>query len=326
MDIKELFLQLRKGNITALARAITLVESKLQTDRILADELIDMCLPFTGNSFRMGITGVPGVGKSSFIESFGLHLIENKKKLAVLAIDPSSEKSGGSILGDKTRMEKLSSGKNVFIRPTPSGGHLGGVARNTYEAVILCEAAGFDFIIIETVGVGQSETIVKHLTDFFLLLMLAGSGDELQGIKRGIMEMADSILINKADGNNLQNCKIAKSEFSMAIHYLPPNENGWIPNVDICSAVTGLGIESFYDKIISFEAQQKSSGYFNKTRDAQKLFWFENFLVSEIKKLIETSSKLKYSFDEIKMNLITNNLSPHSAVKTILSRIAESLK
>ena len=234
--------ELKKGDISTLGKAITLIESSLEKHRLQAEELIEMCLPFSGKSIRIGITGVPGVGKSTFIESWGNYLTEQGHKVAVLAIDPSSKSSGGSILGDKTRMNELSVNKNAFIRPSPSAGSLGGVAQKTRESIILCETAGYDVILIETVGVGQSETAVHSMTDFFLLLMLSGAGDELQGIKRGIMEMADTIAITKSDGDNIQKAKLASMEYKNALHLFPQAESNWTPQVGICSAVEKTGL------------------------------------------------------------------------------------
>ena len=309
-----------------MARAITFVESKLESDRFIADQLLEMAIPHSGNSFRLGITGVPGVGKSTFIESFGMLLVNSGRKIAILAVDPSSEISKGSILGDKTRMEKLSVHSNVYIRPTPSGGHLGGVARKTYETILLCEAAGFDFIIVETVGVGQSETTVQHLTDFFLLLMLAGGGDELQGIKRGIMEMADAILITKADGINLQKSSLAKVEFTRAIHYFPPHVSGWTPVVDVCSAVNGDGIESFFETILKFETHQKISGFFKEQRKQQNIFWFEDSLAYGMQQLIFGLPELISGFQQLKQDVAENKISPHTATSLIISSIKSRLK
>ncbi len=239
------------GDITALSRAITLVESKNPDHMEKANQVIKKCLPHANKSIRIGITGVPGVGKSTFIESFGKLLTDNGKKVAVLAVDPSSGISKGSILGDKTRMEDLVKEKNAFIRPSPSGESLGGVARKTRETIILCEAAGFDTIIIETVGVGQSETAVHSMVDFFLLLKLAGAGDELQGIKRGIIEMADAIAINKADGDNLKRANLAKLEFNRALHLYPDKESEWKPKVMLCSAIKKTGIDEIWSMIWS---------------------------------------------------------------------------
>jgi LAO/AO transport system kinase len=256
-------------NISILSTAITLVESNLSKHRLIANQIIEKCLPYSGNSVRVGITGVPGAGKSTFIETLGTYLIKQNHKLAVLAIDPSSEQSGGSILGDKTRMEELSAEKNAFIRPSPSSGSLGGVARKTRETIILCEAAGFDTIFIETVGVGQSETKVHSMVDFFLLLMLAGAGDELQGIKRGIMEMADTIIINKADGNNINKAKLAKKEYENALHMFPPSESGWIPNVLLTSAIKNTGINEVWNSIIDYKKLAKQNQYWQHKRQQQ---------------------------------------------------------
>lgn len=262
------------GDIEALSAGITLIESANPKDIQQARELIEACLPYSGKSIRVGITGVPGVGKSTFIESFGQLLIEKGKKVAILAIDPSSSISGGSILGDKTRMNKLSSMNEAFIRPSAAGETLGGVARKTRESILLCEAAGFDYIIIETVGVGQSETVVKSMVDFFLLLMLSGAGDELQGIKKGIMEMADALVITKADGDNIDKARFAAREYKNAMHLFPPNQNEWIPSALTCSSLTGDNLDKVYELIESFENQTKLKGYFEGNRKAQDVQWF----------------------------------------------------
>lgn len=264
---------IKSGDRNILAQAITLIESSLESHLELSREIISQCLPFSGNSIRIGITGIPGVGKSTFIESFGSYLSSIGKKLAVLAIDPSSRRSGGSILGDKTRMESLSNNKNTFIRPSPSSGSLGGVARKTRESIILCEAAGFNTILIETVGVGQSETAVHSMVDFFLLLMLAGAGDELQGIKRGIMEMADLIAINKADGDNLPKAKIAQIEYRNALHLFPAPESGWITEALLCSSIKNTGIEDIWEKIESYREHTQENGFFSEKRREQSVFW-----------------------------------------------------
>lgn len=266
------------GNIGVLSSAITLLESTRKEDKQTSKDLINAILPKTGNAVRVGITGVPGVGKSTFIESFGLHLAAKGKKIAVLAIDPTSEKSGGSILGDKTRMEKLSMHENVFIRPSAAGDSLGGVARKTREAIFLCEAAGFDVILIETVGVGQSETVVHSMVDFFLLLMLSGAGDELQGIKRGIMEMADALVITKADGDNVKNANRARQEYKNALHLFPPNKNEWIPQTATCSAYSNTNIDKVWEIIQSFENHTKTKGWFTKNRNIQDKYWMNETL------------------------------------------------
>lgn len=262
-----------KGNVTILSRAVTLVESVNPAHHALAQEVIEKCLPYSGNSLRIGISGVPGAGKSTSIDIFGMHELEKGGKLAVLAIDPSSERSKGSILGDKTRMERLSSHPNSFIRPSPSAGSLGGVARKTRETIILCEAAGFDKVFVETVGVGQSETAVHSMVDFFLLIQLAGTGDELQGIKRGIMEMADGIVINKADGSNIEKAKLAAGHFRNALHLFPAPESGWEPKVLTYSGFYGLGIEAVWTMIHDYFAFVKKNGYFMHRRNEQSKYW-----------------------------------------------------
>ena len=273
------------GNRTLLSRGITLIESSLQKDRAAAQELIQLCLPHSGKSLRIGITGVPGVGKSTFIETFGLNLISDGKKVAVLAIDPSSTRTKGSILGDKTRMETLSVNQNAFIRPSASKGTLGGVTRATREALILCEAAGYDIIMVETVGVGQSETAVSQLVDFFLLLMLAGGGDELQGIKRGIMEMADLIVINKADGDNITKAKLAATGYRNALHLFPTLSNGWIPDVLTASSIENTGLNNVLEKINEFVTHTKMNSFFDDNRRSQSL----NILTETIEENLKSS-------------------------------------
>ncbi len=250
----------------------------MDADQLIAKEIIRLCLPHSGKSLRIGITGVPGVGKSSFIEIFGKTVLQHKNKLAVLAIDPSSERTGGSILGDKTRMEELSMMENVFIRPSAAGNTLGGVARKTREAIILCEAAGFDTILIETVGVGQSEIMVHSMVDFFLLLLLAGAGDELQGIKRGIMEMADGLAVTKADGDNIKKAQLAARELKNAIHLFPPTSNGWIPEVKTCSSLDGTDIDSIWEMISKFERHAVADGSFDRKRKHQDSNWMHETL------------------------------------------------
>ena len=261
------------GNVTVLSQAVTLVESLKPEHQALAQEVIEKCLPHSGHSVRIGISGVPGAGKSTSIDAFGLHVLEKGGKLAVLAIDPSSERTKGSILGDKTRMEKLSVHPKAFIRPSPSAGSLGGVARKTRETIILCEAAGFDKIFVETVGVGQSETAVHSMVDFFLLIQLAGTGDELQGIKRGIMEMADGIVINKADGNNIEKAKLAASHFRNALYLFPVPDSGWTPQVLTYSGFYGLGIQEIWDMIDRYFVFVKQNGYFEYRRNEQAKYW-----------------------------------------------------
>ncbi|MCF6185426.1 MAG: methylmalonyl Co-A mutase-associated GTPase MeaB [Bacteroidales bacterium] len=305
------------GDITILSRAITLVESAKKEHQLKAQEIITQCMPLSGNSVRIGITGVPGAGKSTFIETFGMQLIEKGKKIAVLAIDPSSQRSGGSILGDKTRMEKLSAEKNAFIRPSPSAGSLGGVARKTAETIILCEAAGFDTIFIETVGVGQSETAVHSMVDFFLLLKLAGAGDELQGIKRGIIEMADAIVINKADGANEKDAKLAKSAFNRALHLYPLKESSWQPKVTTCSAFYNKGIDTVWKIIKTYLKLVKENGFFEKNRSKQNEFW----LYETINQRLEDHF---YKNENIQENLL-KEIDLLSKNKTTPFEIAEKL-
>jgi LAO/AO transport system kinase len=262
-----------QGNRTVLSQAITMVESSLPEHTQMAQDIIERCLPHSGKSIRIGITGVPGAGKSTFIEAMGGYLTAKGHKLAVLAIDPSSERSKGSILGDKTRMEDLSVNPDAFIRPSPSSGSLGGVARKTRETVFLFEAAGFDTIFIETVGVGQSETAVHSMTDFFLLLQIAGAGDELQGIKRGIMEMADLIAVNKADGNNIEKAQLAQAQYQGALQLFPKPLSGWTPQATICSAITGFGIDKIWDTVLQYEHLTKDNGFFEQRRHQQSKYW-----------------------------------------------------
>lgn len=292
-SLEEYKLGVLQGNRVILSQAITLVESNLESDSELAGKLVQELLSFTGQSIRIGITGVPGVGKSTFIESFGRLLLDQGKKVAVLAVDPSSQKTKGSILGDKTRMEKLALDKRAFIRPSPSGSTLGGVSAKTREAMLICEAAGFDVIMVETVGVGQSEVAVKGMVDFFLLLMLSGAGDELQGIKKGIMEMADALLIHKADGDNLSSAKRAKSTYSNALHLFPLGENSWAPKVLLGSSVTGEGLLEAWETIRGFEDQMKRSGWFEKNRSDQRLTWLHESVQAILGKLFYTHPEVK---------------------------------
>ena len=274
---------IRRGDRVILGQAITLIESRRAEHQALAQRITEGCLPHCGQSVRIGITGTPGVGKSSFIEAFGLHLLGQGHRLAVLAIDPTSQVSHGSILGDKTRMEKLAASEQSFIRPSPAGESLGGVARKTREAIILCEAAGFDIIIIETVGVGQSETAVHSMTDFFLLLLLPGGGDELQGIKRGIVEMADLIAVNKADGERLALAKQSMQEYRNALHLFPPKDSGWTPTVEICSATTGMGIPEIWQHIFSFRKMASASGYMDRHRRQQARYWLYETIDNQLR-------------------------------------------
>ena len=319
LALNDYFIGVKEGNRTILSKAITLIESANIEHQQLAEDLIDLCLPFSGNSIRIGITGVPGVGKSTFIEALGSYIINQKnKKVAVLAIDPSSTKTGGSILGDKTRMNKLAINENAFIRPSPSSGALGGVAKATRETVILCEAAGYDTIMIETVGVGQSEIEVKSMVDFFLLLMLAGAGDELQGIKRGIMEIADAIIINKADGNNIDKANIATQEYNNAIHLFPANDNGWIPKVNSCSSTEDIGIEVIWEIIESYFELTKSNETFYTNRKLQSKFLLEHTINASIKELFYTHKQVKVKLDELENLVMEGKLSPFKDAQEII--------
>ncbi|MEP5338582.1 MAG: methylmalonyl Co-A mutase-associated GTPase MeaB [Algibacter sp.] len=308
VDVNALVASLLDKNIAALSRAITFVESKNPKHQDTANSIIKQCLPHANKSIRIGITGVPGVGKSTFIETFGKHLTAQGKHIAVLAIDPSSSITKGSILGDKTRMEDLVKDENVFIRPSASGDSLGGVARKTRESIILCEAAGFNVILIETVGVGQSETTVHSMVDFFLLLKLAGAGDELQGIKRGIIEMADAIVINKADGDNLKRAKLAKIEFNRALHLYPEKSN-WQPKVTLCSALQNKGIDAVWALILEYIEITTSNTFFNKKRNEQNKFWLiqtiENQLKSDFFNQKDIKKELKKQLQRIEDNQTT---------------------
>ena len=299
----DLFKEILKGNKVALAKGITLLESSLETDIISSQELISDCLPHSGDSIRIGITGVPGVGKSTFIETFGKILTEKEKKVAVLAIDPTSEKTHGSILGDKSRMNKLAVDENAFIRPSPSSGTLDGVSSKTRDSIILCEAAGFDVILIETVGVGQSETIVNTICDFFLLLMLAGAGDELQGIKRGIMELADMVVITKSDGDNLQKANNAKQEYQMALHLFPASENGWTPKVSVCSALEDTGIKDIWETISTYNQQMISNNYKDENRKKQDVYWLHHIIKEDLGNKKYNSLILEGKLDELETKL-----------------------
>lgn len=308
-----------KKNITALSRAITLVESKNPKHKTQANTVLKACLPHANKSIRIGITGVPGVGKSTFIETFGTYLTAIGKRVAVLAIDPSSTITKGSILGDKTRMEDLVKDENAFIRPSASGESLGGVARKTRETIILCEAAGFDLIIIETVGVGQSETTVHSMVDFFLLLKLAGAGDELQGIKRGIIEMADTIAINKADGDNLKKAKLAKVEFNRALHFYPEKASNWQPKVTLCSAIENEGIDTVWNIILEYLDSTSKNDFFNKKRNEQNKFWLIQTIEDQLKSDFFNTPKIKKELAN-QLQLIENNqTTPFSAADYLLN-------
>jgi LAO/AO transport system kinase len=306
-----------KGDVVLLSKAITLVESTLEEHRELSATVLEGVAEHSGKSFRLGITGVPGVGKSSFIEVFGKRLVQQGHKVAVLAIDPSSSKSKGSILGDKTRMSELSTHPSVYIRPSPSAGSLGGLTRHTYESMLLCEAAGYDFILIETVGVGQSETAVSGITDFFLLLMLAGAGDELQGIKRGIMEMADALVITKADGDNLTKAKAARSEYAHAMHLFQAADSGWTPKTMICSSVSGEGLQDILNMLNEYKNKTTNSGYFAEKRKQQQFNLFEQALEEEVLRIFRKNEAVKKSIGEVLQKSRSSKVQPFVMARKI---------
>jgi LAO/AO transport system kinase len=312
------------GNRAILSRAITLVESSLDSDAELASQLVQEILPLTGNSKRIGITGVPGVGKSTFIESFGKLLLDKGHKVAVLAVDPSSQKTKGSILGDKTRMENLAADKRAFIRPSPTGSTLGGVSAKTREAMLLCEAAGFDVILIETVGVGQSETAVKGMVDFFLLLMLAGAGDELQGIKKGIMEMADGLFINKAEGENLSHAKKAKANYANALHLFPLGENGWSPKVLLGSSIERTGLEEVWKMISEFEGIMMERGFWKGNRENQRLNWLNEYVQDLLGKAFLSDKKVNDLLEASKARIKSGELNPIILAKKLTQLFLKS--
>ncbi len=305
-----------RGNINILSQAITLVESSKPEHQTIAQQVINNCLPSSGKSVRIGITGVPGAGKSTFIESFGKYLTAQGHKIAVLAIDPSSERSKGSILGDKTRMEQLACDPKAYIRPTPSAGSLGGVARKTREAMVLCETAGFDIILIETVGVGQSETAVHSMVDFFLLIQIAGAGDELQGIKRGIMEMADGIIINKADGNNITRAELAKTQMQTALHFFPPHESGVTPRVLACSAHEKTGLKEIWENILTYCSVTQQNHYFDRRRNEQSKYWMYETINEQLRDRFYQSQKEHLKIAEKKV--MHNQLSSFAAAFELL--------
>ena len=315
--------EITDGNVIVLAQAITLAESKLEEDRVLAEQLIEKLLPFTGSSVRIGITGVPGVGKSTFIEAFGKYLTSLSKKIAILTIDPSSAKTKGSILGDKTRMEELARDPLAFIRPTAAGVTLGGVADRTREAILLCEAAGFEIIIIETVGVGQSETAVRNMVDFFLLLMLAGAGDELQGIKKGIMEMADGVVITKADGENIKRTNQACADFQYALHLFSESDSKWKPEVLTSSALEKKGIMETWDVIEKYVHFTKNNHYFDHQRNQQGLIWFresiQQALIQELAKSQSINARLKFLEDQIINKKVLPSMAAREIIRDFLS-------
>ena len=307
-----------RGDITILSQAITLIESNKPEHYDQAQQIIERCLPHAGRSVRIGITGVPGAGKSTFIEAVGNMVVSLHHRLAVLAIDPSSERSGGSILGDKTRMESISSNPDIFIRPSPSAGSLGGVARKTRETIVLCEAAGFDVIFIETVGVGQSETAVHSTVDMFMLLQISGAGDELQGIKRGIMEMADMMVITKADGENRQKAELARAQFQSALHLFPMPESGWRPKVYTCSAVAETGLEEVWKGVEEFLDHIESNGYFQSNRNRQNKYWMYESINDALKDSFYRDPAVAAHLAEVEQRVLDAKLSSFIAAKELL--------
>ena len=305
-------------NRRMVAKTITLIESSHRSHQKMAKEIIDALLPNTGKAVRIGITGVPGVGKSTFIETFGMHLVKEGHRVAVLAVDPSSSKSGGSIMGDKTRMERLSLESNAFIRPSPTGGTLGGVSRRTRETMIICDAAGFDVIIVETVGVGQSETTVASMVDFFLVLMLAGAGDELQGIKKGVLELADAIAINKADGDNVENAKKAQKEYQKALNLLTPSSKNWSPPVLTCSAITMQGIEEIWHTIADHRKTIEESGELGDKRRKQSLDWMWALVEESLKDRFFNNPEVKKALPKIIEAVEQQAIAPSAAAYQLL--------
>lgn len=316
-----------KGDVTILSQAVTLVESVNLDHFAKAQEVIEKCLPYSGNSIRIGISGVPGAGKSTSIDAFGMHLLEQHGgKLAVLAIDPSSERSKGSILGDKTRMEKLSVHPDSFIRPSPTAGSLGGVARKTRESIILCEAAGFDKIFVETVGVGQSETACHSMVDFFLLIQLAGTGDELQGIKRGIMEISDGIVINKCDGNNVEKSELAATNFRNALHFFPKSDSGWQPKVLCYSGFYGIGIKEIWDMVYEYVDFVKANGYFYYRRNEQSKYWMYETINETLRSSFYNDTDIKAALQTEEQAVLSGQVTSFKAAGTLLSQYFEKLK
>ena len=326
LSVAEFVEGILQGNVTILSQAVTLVESVKPEHQSIAQEVIEKCLPYSGNSVRVGISGVPGAGKSTSIDVFGLHELQKGGKLAVLAIDPSSERSKGSILGDKTRMEQLSVHPDSFIRPSPSAGSLGGVARKTRETIILCEAAGFDKIFVETVGVGQSETAVHSMVDFFLLIQLAGTGDELQGIKRGIMEMADGIVINKADGSNVDKAKLAATQFRNALHLFPAPDSGWTPRVLTYSGFYNLGVKEIWDMIDEYIAFVKENGYFDYRRNEQSKYWMYEAINEHLRDSFYNNEVVKSMLADKERQVLEANLTSFVAARNLLDAYFAELK
>jgi len=319
LSVGEMVEGILKGNVTILSQAVTLIESVNPAHQQKAQEVIEKCLPYSGNSIRVGISGVPGAGKSTSIDEFGMHILKEKGgKLAVLAIDPSSERTKGSILGDKTRMEKLALHPDSFIRPSPSAGSLGGVARKTRETIILCEAAGYDKIFVETVGVGQSETACHSMVDFFLLIQVAGTGDELQGIKRGIMEISDGIVINKCDGDNVDRCHMAATNFRNALHFFPKPESGWLPQVLCYSGFYGIGIKEIWDMIYNYISFVKDNGYFDYRRNEQAKYWMYESINEQLRLNFYNNQLIERQLAEAERNVLAGQKTSFVAAQELL--------
>lgn len=315
-----------KGDRVVLAQAITLIESELSSDREIASDLLQNIQSYSGKALRIGITGAPGVGKSTLIESLGRHITNQQKKIAVLTVDPSSPRTKGSILGDKTRMDTLARNPHAFIRPSPAGNALGGVTYRTREVMMLCEAAGFDVIIIETVGVGQSEVAVKNMVDFFLLLLLPGAGDELQGIKKGIVELSDALVITKADGDNLTKARQAQAEFQHALHLLNPGSATWHTPVMLVSSLTGSGIQEIWDTMIEFKDKTTASGEFDTNRINQRITWFEEQFQFLLQRNLTESETLQQEIKFLKEKVINQTLSPSRAANELLHLFYQSIR
>ncbi len=319
LSVAEMVEGIIKGDVTTLSRAVTLIESVNPDHYAKAQEVIEKCLPYSGNSVRIGISGVPGAGKSTSIDEFGIHILkEHGGKLAVLAIDPSSERTKGSILGDKTRMEKLAQHPDSFIRPSPSAGSLGGVARKTRETIILCEAAGFDKVFVETVGVGQSETACHSMVDFFLLIQVAGTGDELQGIKRGIMEISDGIVINKCDGDNVDRCQLAATNFRNALHFFPMPESGWTPKVMCYSGFYGTGVKEIWDMIYQYFDFVRSNGYFIHRRNEQSKYWMYETINEQLRSSFYNNAAIRQQLREAEQTVLQGHKTSFAAAGDLL--------